>query len=93
MTLPEVQARGGNYTTMANYQKVPSINGMMKSGHNRNATPILSSVREQGLKNNFMKINGDNSMNKTARGSDYNDGMMVTGQSPRKTFQSPGRHE
>ena len=75
MTLPDVVVRKeGNYTSMGDYAQnalVPSIKGMKKPSHHRNATPILSSVREQPQKrNNFMSM-VENDMNKTARHSEY----------------------
>lgn len=74
MSLPSVDPnKAGFNTTMGDYKQIPSIEGMMKPRHNRNATPILSSVREQGgfQKNNFMAIVHKDEMNRTARALDY----------------------
>lgn len=72
MSLPSVDPNAGFNTTMSNYNKISAIEGMSKPRHNRNATPILSSVRETGFKkNNFMAMVQNDEMNRTARNLDY----------------------
>ena len=74
MSLPSVDPNNAGFnTTMGDYKQIPSIEGMTKPRHNRNATPILSSVREQGgfKKNNFMAMVQNDEMNRTARQLDY----------------------
>ena len=74
MSLPSVDpGKGGYNTAMGDYKQVPSIEGIHKPRHNRNATPVLSSVRENGgfKKNNFMAMVQNDEMNRTARQLDY----------------------
>lgn len=74
ISLPSVDPnKAGFNTTMGDYRQVPQIEGITKPRHNRNATPILSSVREQGgfKKNNFMQMVQNDEMNRTARATDY----------------------
>ena len=60
MSLPSVDPNNAGFnTTMGDYKQIPALEGSRKPTHIRNATPILSSVREQGFKkNNFMQFAG-----------------------------------
>ena len=73
MSLPSVDPNHAGFnTTMGDYKQIPILEGSRKPTHIRNATPILSSVREQGFKkNNFMQMVQNDEMNRTARGTDY----------------------
>lgn len=89
ISLPNVDKNNAGFnTTMGDYKAIPNLDGTSKPRHNRNATPLLSSVREQGgfKKNNFMQIVQNDEMNRTARATDYAENKTA-----RSTFQSPSR--
>ena len=73
MSLPSVDPNNAGFnTTMGDYKQIPVLEASRKPTHIRNATPILSSVREQGFKkNNFMQMVQNDEINRTARGDDY----------------------